>query len=934
MRRIPLIVKAPSMKAWFKRRFGRIQLMHNRRGVALILTLGLLSLMLVLTLSFAMSALHSQKSAQYGVELTRARQYAESGLQRIIASLKTELIDTTDFNNYYPGTKNFMIGTGDWSNYYYTMSMVNPTAGETQMTDSLLSSLALSIDGLTYVPNSAPAAQTSTGATLNLSGIYSWLPMYEKRTINDTQVTVISGRYAFVVIDESGKIDPNSAVDTQYTEGTEVSSGYNKGQYMSEVSLLDLGFSSSYAAKLRSTAVTGGLMPSSAKWYDRFHIAKTTGLTTAGDQTTTNKIIQTMFPYRRPDTLTNQLETTSDGYTVTYNLNGMIPTSTGDNGSDIRNKIVLANLTTSPKQPGIKWLENWSDAGSFATPEAHANNIAANIKDYIDTNYDASRDASNPGGGSYPTYWGMERVPYISRLQVTVRNLSTSSGSNVTPILGYYVRPELINMWGNYATEHANNCWIEVRGNVSMSRWDASNSVDQSFTLTFNPFSVNSPSTSSVTANISGDFTSSGYVRLNATTVSSRLQHGLAGTFTGTTFNRGSTSSTTAKQLRNVKVRVTSIMLCNSSTSEKWDFAMPMSNGSSTWSNAVSTLGTTTSTDEQYFLFQAYNPMNNLFPADWQLTGPSTTDLMTTGSSSMPSLWSDVNKKLYIRNNTMQHLVEMGAIYRMDPYDSADLTKSFRTLNLIDYKYNGDNEVPQDYADATDGVVDNYDGDLLDTEGNGGDRNILDMVRLGTENTAEREMIGRININSRNQDVLRSIFRRVTAAKYTTNDAISQSQADGIVTNIMAKTVIVANQTPKANGPVPIGLVENNRNPMMYGLLFQKAALAAQGSTSTLTEDQIEHLICQTMQLVNGKHNYFTCIVVAQVIKDVGAVMPENLPASTSGYTMKINGVDARIGRYDAGADAILAEQKIMVVLYRSAVTNQITVERFDYLDE
>jgi len=33
-------------------------------------------------------------------------------------------------------------------------------------------------------------------------------------------------------------------------------------------------------------------------------------------------------------------------------------------------------------------------------------------------------------------------------------------------------------------------------------------------------------------------------------------------------------------------------------------------------------------------------------------------------------------------------------------------------------------------------------------------------------------------------------------------------------------------------------------------------------------------------------------------------------------------------------ADQILAEQKIRVILYRNAVTNVVTVERFDYLDE
>ena len=40
------------------------------------------------------------------------------------------------------------------------------------------------------------------------------------------------------------------------------------------------------------------------------------------------------------------------------------------------------------------------------------------------------------------------------------------------------------------------------------------------------------------------------------------------------------------------------------------------------------------------------------------------------------------------------------------------------------------------------------------------------------------------------------------------------------------------------------------------------------------------------------------------------------------------------VGRFDAGADRILATQKLRAVLYRNAFTNKITLERFEYLEE
>jgi hypothetical protein len=58
-------------------------------------------------------------------------------------------------------------------------------------------------------------------------------------------------------------------------------------------------------------------------------------------------------------------------------------------------------------------------------------------------------------------------------------------------------------------------------------------------------------------------------------------------------------------------------------------------------------------------------------------------------------------------------------------------------------------------------------------------------------------------------------------------------------------------------------------------------------------------------------------IVVSQIIKD--------LLTGLMGGTL---------GQFDPGVDKILAEQKVVAILYRDAFTNKFRVGRFEYWDE
>jgi hypothetical protein len=801
----------------------------RQQGIALLISLGILALMVVLAMGFASAAIFSQRNSRYSDDVGKARQICDTGMQRLVAGMKAELTDPTDFSTFFPGTRNFLEGTGDWAGHYY---MVSVAPNDEAMTDGLTNLFQFRANGHPYYPNSLPNINSGSSSV-------SWLPVFETETWQGAPTSVLTGRMAYILFDESGKVDPNTIVSATTAEGAEAL----RGEDLSEINATDLGFSSGFAADLRPSGGSGH-MPANGAWFSRRHVATACN----ASQSEVDRMVRDFFTYRRPDTL-ESIVTRFDLATV------------GASNPDA----VLA---------AIPWLANWPQRGTYVSNGSRARQIAANLIDYSDTNRDATRDSTTT-----PTYFGLEQVPYLSRLQLRVTNISTSASGRSNPILQVTMRPELINMHGDLSG-YSSTAYVRAVVEVA---WTSANNQSRSSQLVLERnFTVGAAGTA-------GDLTANGYLR--ATTDSAAVTD--AGTQIG---------SAGQVAIRQVRTRLVSVQVRKSNASDWWDWA------AADYSTAVdlSAVG-----DFTFVHFKAYNPMNNFTPSDWA----STVEVIdrfqspyTAAGADCPDIWT--TNPLFIRNNTMQHLVELGAIYRMEPYDAADLTKSFRTLNLVDYNYGGDPTIPAFYSDAEDGILDNYDGVPVVGEGNGGDRNILDMVRLGNANANERQLVGRININSQRPDVLRALFRRVTSEQYTGGAAIDSALIDTFVTNLMATT---------RNRPLPISLFGQNRNPPLYGILFQDTVAGA------LTQAQRAYLLMMSRELITSEHNYFSAIIVGQVIRDVGGVAPD---------TLMVNGVSSQLGRFDPGADRIMSTQRIRVVFYRNAFTNRVSIERYDYLDE
>ncbi len=197
----------------------------NEHGVALLMTLGILALLMVMALSFAFAAMNSQKSVDIAQDIVKSRLQAESGFKQAFALLTENFPDPNVAANIFPATKtmDYVFGpttqTSDWddrvywgskeSSYY--ASDADETAGTpSQDRSGIDTALHIVIGGVDFTPAVA------------LDDTFGWLHIYDSsdRYLDETDTPIIS-RITYLIIDESGKIDPAPTTENGVTEGTE-----------------------------------------------------------------------------------------------------------------------------------------------------------------------------------------------------------------------------------------------------------------------------------------------------------------------------------------------------------------------------------------------------------------------------------------------------------------------------------------------------------------------------------------------------------------------------------------------------------------------------------------------------------------------------------------------------------------------------------------
>lgn len=174
----------------------------RERGVALLMTLGILALLLIVAMSFAYSARTEAMAANTGADLTQARLLTDSGLARIMGFTKTVFDATapTHPSNcvypplaapLYPMFAFDQIGTS--GQYYLISKDPDSTAG----TSGAGLSAALSVAGVDPNVYTYITSVETTGCQWQL--------------VRNSSGKLI-GRIGYLLLDEGGKIDVNGAM--------------------------------------------------------------------------------------------------------------------------------------------------------------------------------------------------------------------------------------------------------------------------------------------------------------------------------------------------------------------------------------------------------------------------------------------------------------------------------------------------------------------------------------------------------------------------------------------------------------------------------------------------------------------------------------------------------------------------------------------------
>jgi hypothetical protein len=198
----------------------------------------------------------------------------------------------------------------------------------------------------------------------------------------------------------------------------------------------------------------------------------------------------------------------------------------------------------------------------------------------------------------------------------------------------------------------------------------------------------------------------------------------------------------------------------------------------------------------------------------------------------------------------------------------------------------------------------------------GHDAAILDVFKIGSASQKR----GKVNINTTNRRVLEALFAGAsTQSAADVADAILDARANGrVFTNIGDVFAVV----PGLSGSDP------------HNDAAEEAAIA------------------KVAELITVRQNYFTIIACAQAVRDVSGKAYRTYSSESGTPTVVTrnaryffdtddsgtpNGMDVvrdAEGKVVSFVDRILAEQKVLAVVYRDGFSNETRVERLEFLTD
>lgn len=874
----------------------------NQSGIATILAIGITALLLCLAIAFVTTSIVEKKAAANYQSMITARIAAQTAFNRAMSQMKDQSLDSQESYNeivsHDPGVNNLSISSADSARYFQNL----PTA----LTTTVNGYNVYSLD--TSYPQGITFSDTST---------VTWLYFVDTSASGDPKV---ASRIAYVIVPDKGKIDPWAIIDSGANAGacgktspSEVAYGgansYTSvdgagnyvvgrpGRDITELCLASLEydgsdtFSPTYTQQMSvNTASPAGVVAvgQAGNWTDFESLCTT--LSIPASQTAKRDYFRKVFYINsladpeefwidsNADSIRNlsELTTRFDLVSAGGSIGGWNSIDTG----------AIAN--------SIPWLGNWKYSGDFPSANSARNQIIANLITYCKTDTNAITDSPNA-----PTYVGLERCPYINeaRIQVpisitrTTPPLPPSIYSWTVTIGNPLIAIELVDMHGVTLT---GNALPRAIINLNLSYYiglSGSENLVSTATITDSPLDVG--------------YAPKGY----ASTPGSTSIPGYPYIF--------NLSLPTSNNL-GVKIYLNSFTIGLQSRDalpsfSMYDFAYlqttPTPAMQAYSGNAASYSGS------YYIDYQTRDPRQNLLTTDWTLaSGISSNGTLDAINSNYPTTFtgSDTDPEpnntapwnlstAYIRKGPMKSPWELGFIHR---------AKAFQTLNLK--KYNANPVFGYGFGPSAGGDTYSY-----------GDANILDQIKM-TANTSTK---GKINVNSDNQSVLRTLFDNIKLGsnlKTNPDPGVIGSTGTATITPAVASTI--ADSIRTANGTQGSGMTPFfTRASIVNAIPYLSTTDLGLGYLRT-TDTQQEELIGKFINLTKAESpNNYTIIAVGEAIRDLGGVTI---------YTPDGQTITTIKGQFNPNADEILASQKIMALIQLDPVTKKFTTLRMIYLSD
>jgi len=927
--------------------------------MALLIVLGILAVVLILAVGFSSVSIANRLVAGARADAVRARLLAESGVERTLGMLRRGFA-----NDVYPGDRFLRTDpAGPWGERQCLASMNGAEK------DDIQRALCVAFGDRMFTPEA------------ELHPAVGWLPMRSVQRVDGAEREVIIGRLGYLIIDESGKLDPNAVVSAgDESEDETPASGpghVRTGASAAEIALADAGIVD--ADRLRPDAVAGGqagLMPAACEWLSLEHVART--LDPA--QPEMNRMASLLCPVSRD----------REVFWRDADADGQWDEGEDEDRMDLAGALTLEALYRLFVGPdplsadddclwlkeldSSTWVQGWQTAASLTSAQVRrrlALQTAVNILDCADPDSDpaiAHLDAAGLaqpglGAGQYnvtgvETTWGASAVAmridvmngfmYVNAtgqfdLQPTdLIAIYTPSGTITKQTLldngaGWEYNGPVIKIVSR--TKNQDNTLAFDGQDPQMTTSEVYTIVPESMTIRlYNPqgsggnasgqWIVKVVSSASVT--VSPDHMNQGY-RFRPSFKGQAFQPfpGAAPPQTPThllvnwrlavrtvdavpTAVNTETSSGVASAVLDISVAVDGGQLAYSSayvnggawiniSTDQDDAAhepyiiaaadvkrldLVVGDASNTldtcpldvsadlcsWSQ-----GTGSTEDKAYFAYlQAHDPLLNDraesdpdFPLFWQALPDAT--LLAVGEASDPSLIGGISVG-YESAPYADVTLKNAAFERIGELGRVHSYQPMRSLRLWS-------------ATAADET--------------GHDAGVLDLFKIGS---AVRKR-GKVNVNTLHADVLKALFARVTTVSATA-----------------AAAALVA----KRDGGATFG----------YGAECFGSVAGLSGGDAT-ADDAEEAAIVKLAELVTVRRNCFTVVVAAQAIKDVAGLKYDSDGNGTLDKTADYNVLD--IGLDASGkqrrVDKIVAEQRILAVVYRDAHRNTVKIERLEYLE-